>query len=146
MLEPSAHALDAAVRALSRRELSRAELILRLARSGIDATDAERASAKLAQAGFQSDERTACERARVLAARLYGDLAIRADLARRGIAEADIEAAIAGVTPEATRATALAARAASPTKLSHMLRRRGYAEDTIEQAMGGALRFEASQG
>ncbi len=84
MAEVSPHALEAGLKALSRRELSRAELMARLERSGIDAEDAERASSQLTEAGYQSDERTAAERARVLAARLQGDLAIRVDLRRRG--------------------------------------------------------------
>jgi regulatory protein len=146
MSEPSPKALEAAVRALSRRELSRAELVVRLARSGIDAADAECASAQLAEAGYQSDERTACERARVLAARLYGDLAIQADLGRRGIGDEEVEAAIATVGPELARAEALSSRAASPVKLSHMLRRRGYTDHTIELVMDSGLRFEGSQG
>lgn len=146
MAEPSAQAVEAGLRALSRRELSRAELILRLQRAGIGVADAERASAELARAGYQSDERTACERARVLAARLYGDLSIRADLRRRGLGDEHVEAALESVTPELARAEALSARSTSATKLAHMLARKGYTDGTIEHLLGRALRFETSQG
>ncbi len=93
--KPSPHALEAGLKALSRRELSRTELVARLERSGIDAEEAERASSQLTEAGYQTDDRTAAERARVLAARLQGDLAIRVDLRRRGIGDVDIDSALA---------------------------------------------------
>ena len=107
-MEASPQALEAGLKALSRRELSRAELVARLERSGIDSEDAELASSQLTQAGYQSDERAAEERARVLAARLHGDLAIRVDLRRRGISEVDVDAALEGIDPELARAEALA--------------------------------------
>ena len=109
--EASPQALEAGLKALSRRELSRAELVARLERSGIDSEDAELASSQLTQAGYQSDERAAEERARVLAARLQGDLAIRVDLRRRGISEVDVDAALEGIDPELARAEALARKA-----------------------------------
>ena len=99
-MEASPQALEAGLKALSRRELSHAELVARLERAGIDPEDAELASSQLTQAGYQSDERAAEERARVLAARLHGDLAIRVDLRRRGISEADADAALDGIDPE----------------------------------------------
>ena len=111
MAEASPQALEAGLKALSRRELSRAELVARLQRSGIDAEDAERASSQLAEAGYQSDERTAAERARVLAARLQGDLAIRVDLRRRGISDVDIDSALESIAPEAR-----AGRGAGPAR------------------------------
>jgi regulatory protein len=133
--EASPHALEAGLKALSRRELSRTELVTRLKRSGIDAEEAERASSQLTEAGYQSDERTAAERARVLAARLQGDLAIRVDLRRRGIADVDIESALESVEPEAVRAEALARRASDAAQLARSLHRKGYADDTIETAL-----------
>jgi regulatory protein len=133
--EASPDALEAGLRALSRRELSRVELVARLERSGIRPEDAELASSQLTQAGYQSDERAAEERARVLAARLHGDLAIRADLRRRGISEIDVDAALDGIEPELARAEALARKAGDPARLAHTLHRKGYTDDTIELAL-----------
>ena len=70
------------------------------------------------EAGYQSDERTADERARVLAARLQGDLAIRVDLRRRGISDVDIDSALESIDPELARAEALARRARDAAQLA----------------------------
>ena len=141
-MEASPQALEAGLKALSRRELSHAELVARLKRSGIDSEDAELASSQLAQAGYQSDERAAEERVRVLAARLHGDLAIRVDLRRRGISEVDVDAALEGIDSELDRADALARRSASAEQLARALHRKGYTEDTIEAALRTAGRQE----
>jgi regulatory protein len=133
--EPSPQALEAGIKALSRRELSRAELVARLERSGIAAEDAELAGSQLKDAGYQSDERAAEERTRVLAGRLHGDLAIRIDLRRRGISDADIDSALEGIDPELARAEALVRKASSAEQLARALHRKGYADDTIEAAL-----------
>jgi regulatory protein len=135
MAEPSPQALQAGIKALSRRELSRAELVARLQRSGIDPEDADRATSQLTHAGYQSDERAAEERARVLAARLHGDRSIRADLRRRGISEVDIDSALEGIGPEVARAEALARRVGDPPQLVRALQRKGYTDDTTEAAL-----------
>ena len=82
-MEPSETALRIGVKALARRELSFVELCARLERAGVAAEQATCVSASLREAGYQSDERTAFERARVLAARCLGDAAITADLEGR---------------------------------------------------------------
>jgi regulatory protein len=128
-------AYEAGLKALSRRELSRAELMGRLERSGVDPEDAAKASSRLAEAGYQSDERTASERARVLASRLYGDVAIRVDLTRRGISEADIESALDGIAPELERAERLARRTREDARLGRALHRKGFTEDTIAASL-----------
>jgi regulatory protein len=141
MAEPSPQALEAGLKALSRRELSRDELVARLQRSGIDFEDAELAGSQLTQAGYQSDERAAEERARVLAVRLQGDIAIRMDLRRRGISEVDVDTALEGIDPELARAETLARKAGDPAQLARTLHRKGYTDDTIE----AALRIAGSQ-
>lgn len=128
-------AFDAGIKALARKELSRAELSVRLARAGFDREDIELAVDRLVEDGYQSDERTAAERARALAARRYGDLAIRADLRRCGIADDEVEAAMADVAPEAARANALSQGKGDVVKLAQTLRRKGYTEDTVEAAL-----------
>jgi regulatory protein len=140
-MEASPQALEAGLKALSRRELSHAELVVRLERSGIESEDAELASSQLTQAGYQSDERAAEERARVLAARLQGDLAIRVDLRRRGISEVDVDSALESVEPELTRAEALVRKAGSTEQLARALHRKGFTDDAIE----AALRIAGSQ-
>jgi len=141
MAEASPQAFEAGLKALSRRELSHAELVARLERSGIDHEDAKRASRQLTEAGYQSDQRTAEERARVLAARLQGDLAIRVDLRRRGLTDADIDSALEAVDAELARAKALARRAGDSAQLARTLHRKGFTDDTVE----AALRIAGSQ-
>ena len=135
MTEPSSRAVEAGLKALSRRELSCEELVAKLERSGIDPEDAERAISQLSAAGYQSDERTAHERTRVMGSRLYGDLAIRDDLQRRGIAGERIDSALADIEPELSRATVLAGRSGDLTRLARTLQRKGYTPDTIEAAL-----------
>jgi regulatory protein len=139
--EASPKAYEAGLRALSRRELSQDELAAKLERSGIGLEEAERAISQLTAAGYQSDERTAHERTRVLGSRLY-DLAIRDDLERRGIADENIDSALANLEPELSRATALARRADDTMQLARTLQRKGYTQDTID----AALRTPESQG
>jgi SOS response regulatory protein OraA/RecX len=141
MAEASPQAVEAGLKALSRRDLSHAELVARLERAGIDPEDAELASSQLTQAGFQSDKRTAEERARVLAARLHGDLAIRVDLRKRGISEADVDAALDSIDPELARAEALTRKAGHPARLARALHRKGFTDDVVE----AALRIAGSQ-
>jgi regulatory protein len=133
--EASPKAYEAGLRALSRRELSRDELAAKLERSGIGLEEAERAISQLTAAGYQSDERTAHERARVLGSRRYGDVAIRDDLERRGIADEIIDSALASIEPELSRATALARRADDAMQLARTLQRKGYSQDTIDRAL-----------
>ena len=71
----------------------------------------------------------------MLAARLHGDLAIRVDLRRRGISDADIDAALEGIDPELARAEALARKAGDAEQLARALHRKGFTEDTIEAAL-----------
>jgi SOS response regulatory protein OraA/RecX len=124
-------ALRVGLKALERRELSFAELRTRLERSGVAPEEAARVSASLRTAGYQSDERTASERARVLAARCLGDAAIIADLEGRGLSTTDIDAALADVPNEEARADTLATKLGRNPKLLQTLRRKGYSEETI---------------
>jgi regulatory protein len=131
VLEPSQRALEKGIRALSRRELSVVELRARLERAGLDAGEAEAVVTRLREVGYQSDERTARERAGVLAARNLGDAAIRADLESRGLGEGTVDAAVAALPPEAERAERVATRL-SGEKLVRTLQRKGFGSDTIE--------------
>jgi len=144
--EPAQAAHAAGIKALSRRELSRLELTERLEQRGFAPEAAEAAVAELARAGYQSDERTANERARTLAARAYGNLAIRADLRRRGLADRDVAAALERVDSEPMRAAALVRRTGGGTKLAHALHRKGFTEETIERITADSLRTAGDPG
>lgn len=139
-------AVEAGMRALSRRELSRTELVARLERSGFSPEDAARAAEHLARAGYQSDERMASERARALAVRAYGDLAIRHDLKRRGVGDDDVAVALAHVDPESTRAESLARRTGGGSAYMRALHRKGFTEGSIERAAAAALRTTGDPG
>ena len=128
-------ALQVAVRALARRELSAAELLERITRAGISADDAARAVDDLREAGYQSDERAARERARTLSERGLGNAAIRAELRRRRLA-VDIEPVIAALPPESERAQALAERRGAGRRLVATLQRKGYSDETIYAVTG----------
>ena len=136
--EPSQRALERGIRALSRRELSEVELRARLERAGVDADEVEAVVTHLREVGYQSDERTAHERARVLAARDLGDAAIRADLESRGLGEGTVATAVAALPPEAERAQRVATRL-SGEKLVRTLQRKGFGSDTIEGVVGAGV-------
>ncbi len=129
----------AAVKALARRELSGAELVEQVTRAGFSPDDAARVLAELREAGYQSDERAARERARVLAGRNAGDAAIRADLRRRGLAPETFDPIIKELPPELERAEALAARIGRGRRLVATLDRKGYSEETIWAVAGGGI-------
>lgn len=126
-----ASAVDVATRALARRELSAVELRVRLGRAGFSEDEVERAINQLREAGYQSDERTARERARTLSERCLGDAAIVVDLRRRGIPQDAVDEIFDDLPPEGARAERLAARVGSGRRLVDALRRKGFSEDVI---------------
>ncbi len=93
--EPDARA--AALRLLTRREHAAGELLRKLEQRGIEREEAREVIAELSQAGWQSDARYASEYAHAHAARGDGPLKIRAALQAQGVAQAQIEEALAGL-------------------------------------------------
>lgn len=85
---------EAALRLLARREHSRVELSHKLSRRGWPASEVESTIDELAAEHLQSDERFAESYARSRAAKHYGPVRIRAELAERGIDRALAERAI----------------------------------------------------
>jgi SOS response regulatory protein OraA/RecX len=134
--ESSDTAFRVGLKALARRELSLVELCARLERSGVAPEDAVRVSTALRAAGYQSDARTASERARVLAARYFGAAAIVADLGARGLRASDIDWALAELPSEEARAEMLATKLGRSRKLLQTLRRKGYSEETVHRFSG----------
>jgi len=92
-----AEALGAAVRALRFRDLSRRRLEERLARRGTRAVARAEAIGALERAGLVDDGRVASARAEALAARGYGDAAIRFDLEQEGLAGESVAEALAAL-------------------------------------------------
>jgi regulatory protein len=111
-------ALAVATRALARREHSRRSLRERLLRARVSAEEADTVVEELVRLGLLDDARFARERARVLAERGKGDAAIRFELDREGVGEAEIEAAVAALDPERERA-------------ARLLASRGFDEDVV---------------
>jgi SOS response regulatory protein OraA/RecX len=82
------------------------------------------------------DGRLACGRAVALAARGWGDIAIKARLTGEGLGEPAVAAAVAELEPETCRAGALVA-GLQPQKAWSRLQRRGFDSETIESVLGG---------
>ena len=131
-------ALAASAGALRRRDLSTRRLEQRLERRAVPPAERTRAVETLTRAGLLDDGRFARGRAQALAARGYGDAAIRLDLERQGV-DAELAAeALAELEPERDRALRLAATAGSAARAARLLARRGFGEEAIEAAVGVA--------
>ena len=81
---------------LVRREHSRKELTRKLRAKGVDRSDAQAAVERMAEAGWQSNERFAEQLVRSRAAQGHGPIRIRAELATHGLDDATIRAALEG--------------------------------------------------
>ena len=125
-------ALGMAGKALARRELTRAELTERLQRRSLAPRARDAALDAVARVGLQDDGRVARARAEQLAARGYGNLAIRVDLERRGLSREDVAASLAGLEPESLRAARFVGRSGDSARTAQALARRGFDEETIE--------------
>jgi len=124
--------IDLAARALQHRDRSSRQLDDRLARAGIaDDARAENLE-RLERLGYVDDARYAAGRAAALAARGYGDDAIRHALAEAGVADEQAEQALAGLDPESERARLLVGKLGATAKTLAALRRKGFTEDALE--------------
>ena len=132
---PRRTALEAATDALARRDHSTNGLVGYLAERGIDVDEAKQAVDRLAAAGYIDDARVASVRAESLAARGYGDAAIRADLGSRGLAAERIEAAIGDLDLEASRARSIVERDGGTARTARRLIAKGFSEDAVEAAI-----------
>jgi regulatory protein len=125
-------ARDTAVRALARREHSRASLDARLDRAGIRPGDRSDVLETAARAGLLDDARFAASRARALVDRGAGDRVVLDDLARHGVDEETARAAVASVDPEPTRAAAIVSARGSSARTLRYLVSRGFSEESLE--------------
>ena len=125
-------ALALATRALARREHSVRGLRERLLRGGVAGDDADEALEELQRVGLLDDGRFARERARVLAGRGKGDLAIRVDLEQAAVGAEEIDAALAELDPEAARAELVVTRRGATLATARLLASRGFDEAVVE--------------
>jgi regulatory protein len=125
-------ARDTAVRALARREHSRASLATRLERAGVRAGDRGNVLDTATRAGLLDDARFAASRTRALVDRGAGDLLVLDDLARHGIDEQNARAALSAVEPETARAASIVAKRGSSAQTLRYLASRGFTEESLE--------------
>ena len=125
-------AVGAAVGALRFRDHSRASLAERLAARGVAPAAREEALDVLSRAGLVDDARLAHGRAAALAARGAGDLMVADDLARRGLPEALVAEAVAGLQPERERAERLVRAAGLTPRTLRRLAGKGFTAETLE--------------
>jgi regulatory protein len=128
-------ALEAATAALARRDRSAAGLAAYLEQHGIDPAEAATAVERLEAAGYLDDARFAALRAEALAARGYGDGAIRRELEDQGLDAGRIAAAIETLDSEPERARALLERFGASPRLARRLTAKGFAPESIESAL-----------
>jgi SOS response regulatory protein OraA/RecX len=131
-------ALGVALRALRYRDQSRRRLEERLSRRGMRAEAQEDALAALERAGLVDDGRVASSRAESLAARGYGDAAIRFALEGEGLAAELVAEGLAGLEPEAVRAGKLLDRRGRRPASVRWLASRGFDPGTLEDVAGFA--------
>ena len=131
--------IEVAARSLRHRDRSRSEIDERLAKAGVGEEERAAALERLTQLGYVDDDRFAADRAAALAGRGQGDAAIRFDLQGRGVDPDAIEAALAGLLPEAERAVELADRLGRTPKTMGRLRRKGFGADALEAAFGSGI-------
>ena len=131
-------ALEAATKALARRDRSAATLTAYLEQRGAAPEDAACAVERLREAGYVNDARYATERAEALAARGFGDAAVRLDLERDGVGPDEIERALAALAPERERALRLLRTAKTPLAGLRRLVAKGFGADSLEAAAAEA--------
>ena len=128
-------ALDAAARALTRRDRSEAGVLEALRRKGVAEEEAVEAVETLRRLGAVDDERFAVAGAASLAERGYGDAAIAFRLEREGVSRELAERAVSALEPETERARQLVARRGATAKTARWLASRGFAQDAVEAAI-----------
>jgi SOS response regulatory protein OraA/RecX len=128
-------ALDAAARALERRDRSEAGVLDVLRRNGVAEDEAVEAVETLKRLGAVDDERFAEAGAASLAERGYGDAAIAVRLEREGLSRELAERAVSALEPETERTRQLIDRRGASAKTARWLASRGFAPDSVEAAI-----------
>ena len=125
-------ARDAAVRAVARRDHSRATLDARLERAGVRETERVETIEAAARAGLVDDARFAEARAQQLASRGAGDLLVLDDLERNGVDDATARASLASLEPEPVRAARIVASRGVSERTLRYLASRGFSEESLD--------------
>lgn len=145
MPDPSAALRVAALRLLTRRDHSRAELQAKLAAQAESAEQLAAVLDRLQAERLLSDQRFARQRVGARGAR-YGDARLKQELRQSGVSDDDIIAALPEAGDEAERCQAVWARkfrelpqsAAERAKQMRFLQYRGFSGDAIRRVMRGA--------
>src|SRR5690348_12913075 len=119
-------ALETATKALARRDRAAADLVAYLEQRGAAPEEASAAVERLREAGYVNDARYASARAESLAARGFGDAAVRHELERAGVGAEEIDTALAELPPERERALAALRRAKTPLAGVRRLAAKGF--------------------
>jgi SOS response regulatory protein OraA/RecX len=125
-------ALETAGRLLRHRDLGTERLDGELERRNIAPAQRREALAALQRSGVVDDERLVRWRAGHLAARGYGDEAIRWRLGQEGFGEELVDEAIARLDSESIRAGRLVEREGVSVRTLRLLAQRGFAAETVE--------------
>ncbi len=135
-------ARERAIEMLSRRSMSRAEMVKKLIEKGEDEDTAEYCADWLVEHSLIDDESYAAAVARHYAAKGYGAGRVRAELGRRGISRELWEDALASMPENDDKIDRfISARLTDPDdrdavrKISQALFRRGYSWDEIRSAL-----------
>ena len=134
-MAPPPSAVDLALDALGRRDLSEHELERKLAARGVPAGERAEAVETLRRTGLLDELRFARGRAAALASRGAGDALVRAALRRAGVSPELADAAVAELDPEAERARAVVARRGVSARTARYLAGKGFAPDTVAAAV-----------
>jgi SOS response regulatory protein OraA/RecX len=135
-------ALDAAARALARRDRSEAAVFDVLRRKGIAEGEAAEAVETLRRVGAIDDDRFAASGAASLAERGYGDAAILFRLEREGVERELAGRAVGALEPEPERARTLVERRGATAKTARWLASRGFAHESVEAAIANGAATE----
>jgi regulatory protein len=145
MLDPSLALRVAALRLLTRRDHSRAELQGKLAAQAESPEQLEAVLDRLQSERLLSDQRYASQRVVARAGR-YGDARLKQELRQSGVGDDDILAALPEAGDETARCQAVWARkfkqlpqsAAERAKQMRFLQYRGFSSEAIRRVMRGA--------
>lgn len=145
MLDPLAALRVAALRLLTRRDHSRAELKGKLAVQAASEEQLEAVLDRLQAERLLSDPRYASQRVAARANR-YGNARLKQELRQNGVSDDDIAAALPEAGDEAERCQAVWARkfrelpqtAAERAKQMRFLQYRGFSGEAIRRVMRGA--------
>jgi SOS response regulatory protein OraA/RecX len=125
-------AITAATGALRHRDHSAEELDRKLERRGVAPAERDAARVTLERAGLVDDSRFALGRAQTLAARGWGNAAIRVELERQGLDGENVNVALGRLEPERERARSHVARRGGGARTVRWLASRGFDLDALE--------------